>query len=84
VIGHAGKDLRHLRGRLTRREDHLRHAGAQRAMMIELGKSDVFKGQVAQAVERVADRGATLAHIIEQGFNLGAIHQSSFAASLAA
>ena len=82
--GHADKNLGHLRRALAGGEDHLRHAGAQRAMMIELGKADVFKGQVAQAVERIVDLGAALAHFIEQRFNLRAIHQSSFAVSPAA
>ena len=50
------KIVRHLRGRLARGKDHLGHAGAQGAVVIELGKAHVFKGQVAQAVERVIAR----------------------------
>jgi hypothetical protein len=53
-------------------------------MMIELGEADVFKGQVAEAVECIVDSHAAFAHFVEQHFDLRAIHQSSFAASAAA
>ena len=52
-----------------RGEDHFGHAGAQGAMVIELGKAEIFKGQSAQAVERVVHGGAALAHFVEQRFD---------------
>ncbi len=66
----------HLRGGLARGKDHLRHAGAQRAVMIELGEAKVLEGQIAQAVQGFVDAGAALAHFVEQRFDAGAIHQS--------
>ncbi len=76
-LGHARKDLRHLRGGLSGGKNHLRHSGAQRAMMIELGESQVFKRQVLQPLQRVRHGGALCLHFVQQRFNLRAIHQRS-------
>ena len=45
--------MRHLRGGFAFGEDHLGHSGAQRAVMIEFGETEIFKGQSAQALQRV-------------------------------
>ena len=49
-LRHAGKDGCHLRGGLAGGKDDLGHAGAQRAVVIELGETEVFKGQIAQTI----------------------------------
>ena len=53
---HAGKDRGHLGGRFSRGKDHLGHAGAQGAMMVELGEAKVFKGEIAQPFQRLSKR----------------------------
>jgi hypothetical protein len=84
MLGHAREYLSYLRGGLSGSEDHLGHACAQGAVMIELGESDIFEGQVAETVEGVSDGGSAFAHFIQQRLDLSAIHQISFAAWLAA
>jgi hypothetical protein len=84
VPGHAGKDLSNLRWSLAGGKYDFGHAGAEGAVMIELGKTDVFERQVAQPVEGIVDGGAALTDFVEQRFDLRAIHQGSFAAPLAA
>jgi len=76
VLGHAGKYLRNLFDRFARGKDDFGHAGAERAVMIDLGKADVLERQIAQTVERVVDGGAALANFFEQRLNASAIHQS--------
>ena len=62
-VGAGGDDTRadrsYLRGAFALAEDHLRHAAAERAMLVDLGEAKVFKGQVAQALKR--DSGAKAA-----------------------
>ena len=64
--GPCGRRWRHLRGGLACGEDHLRHAGAQGAMMVELGEAEIFKRQIAQALQGFGDAGAAFAHFVEQ------------------
>jgi hypothetical protein len=42
--------------------------------MIELGEAKVLERQIAETVERLVDGGAALAHLIEQRFDLRAVH----------
>ena len=51
------------------RQNHLGHAGAQGAVMVDLGEADVFKGQVSQAIERIGNAGVAFANFVEQRFN---------------
>jgi hypothetical protein len=57
-LGHAGKDGGDLGGGLAGGEDHLGHASAQGAMVVELGEAEVFEGQIFEAVEGIADGSA--------------------------
>ena len=52
-MNHAGKDLGDLLRALPCRIDHFRHAGANRAMVVDLGEADVFEGERAQTVHGV-------------------------------
>ena len=45
----CAKIVRHLCCGFALGKDDLGHAGAQRAVMIELGEAEIFKGQIAQA-----------------------------------
>jgi hypothetical protein len=78
VVRHAGKDLGDVGDGFAGGEDDLGHAGAQGAVMVELGKAHVFKGEVAEALEGGGDVGAAFADLSEQGFDLGAVHLSSY------
>ena len=73
-VRHARKDRSYLRGGLALRENYLRHPSAQRTMMIELGKSEVFKGQMAQPLQRLRNVGAAFAHFVQQHLNRQGIH----------
>ena len=52
--------------RLTQPEKDFRHAVAQRAMVVHLGESEVFEGQMADAFERFIHIRRTGANIFEQ------------------
>ena len=49
----AAEDVRHLLRRFALGKDHLGHALAQGAMMVDLGETEVLKGQVTQALDGV-------------------------------
>jgi len=74
VVRHTRENLRHVSDGFAGREDDLGHAGAQAAVMIELSEAHVFKGEVAEALERDGDVGAAFADFGEQGFDLRAVH----------
>ena len=56
VLRQPRKNLRHLCRCLALPEDYFGHSCAQRAMVIELGKSQVFKRQMSQALNGVVGR----------------------------
>jgi hypothetical protein len=67
-LGHAGKDGGDLGGGFSGGEDDFGHAGAQGAVVIELGEAHVFKGEVFEACEGSIDGGAALADFVEECF----------------
>jgi hypothetical protein len=72
--GHAGEDLRNLCGRLAGAKNNLWHAGAERAVMIEFGESNVLEREVAETVKGIVHAGLAVANLIEQCFDLRAVH----------
>jgi len=64
--GEAGEDLRDLRGCFSLAEDDLRHSVAQRAMVIELGETEVFERKMAKARESFVGGELTGADISKQ------------------
>jgi hypothetical protein len=50
MLGQARKDFGRLRRSLSLSENYFRHAGAQRAMMVDFGEPQVFKGQMAKTI----------------------------------
>ena len=72
--GHARKNGGHLVGSFPGSEDHLGHAGAQAAMMIELGETQVFEWQDAQLLHGIVNVDTAFAHFIEQRLDLRTIH----------
>jgi hypothetical protein len=77
-LRHPLEDRRHLCRRLALREDHFGHSGAQRAVMVELGKAKILEGQIAQALQRFRHAGRPGTHFVQQRFNLQSIHQCLF------
>jgi hypothetical protein len=71
VGGEADEDVGYLGWRFARGEDHLGHALAQGAMVVEFGETEVLKGQVTQALDGVVGREALFLDLVEelaQGF----------------
>jgi hypothetical protein len=62
----AGEDGGYLVGRFAWRKDHLGHALAQGAMVVELGEAEVLKGQVTQALDGVVGGEALSADLVEE------------------
>jgi hypothetical protein len=59
------EDFRRLRRSLALSENHLWHARAQRAVMVNFGKSKIFKGQMAKAVDRIVGGELALAYLLK-------------------
>jgi hypothetical protein len=47
---------------------------AQRTVVIELGVSEILKGQMAHPLDRVVDRHSTRTHLLQQNAQLVLIH----------
>ena len=60
------RDLDDLRGRLTRPENHFRHALPEGAVMIDLGEAQILEGHVPHALDRGINAGGARAHLFKQ------------------
>ncbi len=72
--GQPVKDFHEMLGAFAGSKDHLGHAHAQRAMMIHLGKAEIFKGESFDLVERGIGSNLPGAHLLQQGFQSIRIH----------
>ena len=63
--GEPGEDLRDLRGSLALAENHFGHALAKGAVVIDLGEAQVFKREMAQALDGFVGRELFGAHLVE-------------------
>src|ERR1700722_14700306 len=66
MLSEAGKDLRHMRRRFLLAENYFWHSASKDAMMIDLGKTQVFERQVTQALDRVVRREFASADRVEE------------------
>ena len=66
MFSEAGENLREVRGRLALAQNHLGHAGAQAAVMINFGKTEIFEGKMAQAVDGVVGGQLATTDLIEK------------------
>ncbi len=66
MLGQPSEDLCHLCRSLPLPENHFGHARAQRAMMVDLGESQVFKGQMAKTINGGVGRKFAPAHLLEK------------------
>jgi hypothetical protein len=60
------KDASDLSRRLPFSEDDFRHARAQSAMVIDLGKAEILEGQVTQAGDGIVGRNLLLPNVFEK------------------
>ena len=74
VFEQAPGDGDNLLRRLAFTEDHLRHAVAQRAMVVHLGEAQILERHVAQAVQRAVHIHCAGAHLFEQLPKLLLVH----------
>jgi hypothetical protein len=69
MLRQSRKYLRQLRRRLALSKYHFRHAYAQRAMMIDLGKSQIFERQMPQALDSFVGRNLSRTDLLEKFAN---------------
>src|SRR5581483_4950997 len=62
----ASENFGDLLGSFPLAEDNLGHPGAQRAMMVHLGESQIFEWKMTQALDGVVRRELPLLYLIEQ------------------
>ncbi len=67
-------------GCLVEREDNFGHAVPKRAVMIDLGKPEIFERQVAQALERGINVHRAVFHFMQQAANLVGCHRLNWRA----
>ena len=70
----------HLLGCFAFGEDDFGHAVAERAMMVDFGEAQIFKGQVAKALDGAIDIHFPRAHLFEQRPELVLIHDHRISA----
>ena len=73
---HHAHDAGHLLGGLPVCVDDLGKTLAQYAVMIDLGKAEIFERQVSQPLGSLGDRQVALLHIIEESANVPVVHRS--------
>ena len=74
VPGEPFDDLHGLLAGLPLAENHLREAGADAAVQIELRVPEIIVGQGAQAVERLIDRHLAGFYLFEEDFESFVVH----------
>jgi hypothetical protein len=60
------KNSRNLCGTLSWPENHLRHAIAQRPVMIDFSEAHIFEGKMAQTLNRIVRRESAGADLVKQ------------------
>jgi hypothetical protein len=66
VSRQAAENVRYLARRFSRGKNHLGHSLAQGAMVVDLGETEVLKGQVAKALDSVVRREVFFSNLLEQ------------------
>ena len=60
-----GEDVRHLARRFSLGKNHFGHTLAQGTMVVDLGETEILKGQVAQALDGVVGGEALFSNLLE-------------------
>jgi hypothetical protein len=66
MCGQAAEDFGNLARRFALGKNHFGHTLAQGAMVVDLDKAEVFKGQMAEALDGVVGGEALLSDLLEQ------------------
>ena len=74
VSGEPAEDIGNLFRRFALAEDHLGHALAEGAVVVDLGEPQVFEGQVTEAIDGFVGRELAPANLIEQIFQCLGVH----------
>ena len=82
VLRQLPENSRHLCRRLSRSENHLRHSGPQRAVMVHFGKSQVFKGKMPEPVDGIVSREFARSYPLEKFANGLGVHEKQSALSI--
>ena len=77
MLGQPRENLGDLRRSLAFSEDHFGHAGAEAAMVIDLGKAQIFERQMAQAVYCLVGRELAVADLLEEFADGFGVHGGS-------
>src|SRR5215813_13185300 len=73
---HASKNLDNLLGSLACRIDHLRHADAQRAVMVDFREAQILKRKMTQASDRLFGLKKGIEDLLEQLAECALVHCS--------
>ena len=74
-VAAARENLRQVCCSLALAQNHFRHPGAQRAMVVNFCKAKIFEWQVAQTLHRVVRREFAAANLIEQFADGFGVHE---------
>src|SRR5271157_6337782 len=74
VLRETREDLGELLRTLPRPEDHLRHAHAQRSMMVHISEAEVLERKMLQPLHSLIGRELTALHLVKQFFDGFGIH----------
>jgi hypothetical protein len=74
VLGQLRENLRHLSGRFALAENHLGHALAQGAVMVDLGEAQVLEGEMAEALDGFVGRELFGADLFEEAGQGSGVH----------
>src|SRR4029077_3045703 len=66
VSSQSGENVRHLARRFALGKNDFRHSLAQGAMVVDLGETEILKGQVAQALYGLVRRETLFSNLLEE------------------
>jgi len=66
ILGQPRENLGDLRWSLPFSENHFGHAGAEAAMVIDLGEAEIFERQMAQAIDSIVRLEFAAADLLEK------------------
>ncbi len=74
MLGKTGEDGGNLSGRFPFAENHFGHAYAERAVVIDLGESQIFERQMAETLHRLVWRELFGADLLEEAAQGSGVH----------
>src|SRR5580692_5508728 len=74
VLRQPAENFGEMGGILSRAKDHLRHADAQRAMVIDVGEAEIFEGEMAEFLDGLVGGDFAAAYVVEELFEGFCVH----------